>query len=294
MRFIDQARTGRGNAGTYILTIAIVFFAMIVGQLLAESICVSSLHYSLLRIPENADFNFILTLLLLPFVVAFFALLACVKFLHHQSVLTLFTGRDKFDWKRFFVGFVVWGAVMGVFLLLSILMGAPIEWNFNPSTFILLLLISIFILPIQTSMEEVFFRGYLLQGFSKTGFKPWIPILMTGLFFGLLHGANPEVSLLGYGILAYYIATGIFLGLLAHLDNGLELGLGYHAINNVFAALIVTNDWQAFHTDALFIDKSAPVFGWESLLTIFILQPILLFAFSKIYKWGDWKKKLFR
>lgn len=293
MRFIDQGKETRGNAGTYILTIAIVFFSMIIGQLFAESICVRQLHHSLISIPENADFNMVLTLLLMPFIVAFIALLLCIRYLHQQPILKVFTAREKFDFKRFFVGFGLWGLVMTVFLLLSIALGAPIEWNFNPSTFIMLTLISIFILPIQTSVEEVMFRGYFLQGIAKTGLKPWLPILLTSLFFGLLHGANPEVSLLGYGVLVYYIMTGVFLGLIAHLDNGLELGLGYHAINNIFAALIVTNDWQAFHTDALLIDKSAPVFGWDSMITIFLLQPLMLLLFSKVYKWGNWKQKLF-
>lgn len=39
---------------------------------------------------------------------------------------------------------------------------------------------------------------------------------------------------------------------MALMDDGLELSMGYHAINNIFAALILTNEWQAFQTDALF------------------------------------------
>jgi uncharacterized protein len=93
--------------------------------------------------------------------------------------------------------------------------------------------------------------------------------------------------------LIYYIGTGLFLGLLTLMDDGLELSMGYHAVNNIFAALILTNDWQAFQTDALYIDHSAPTFGWDSLLTIILVQPLLLLIFSKIYKWKNWKEKLF-
>ena len=108
-----------------------------------------------------------------------------------------------------------------------------------------------------------------------------------------MHGANPEVDKIGQVLLVFYIANGVFLGLLVLMDEGLELSMGYHAVNNIFAALIVTNDWQAFHTDALFIDQNPPDFGMESMLTLLVVQPLLLILFSKKYKWKNWKEKLF-
>ena len=76
------------------------------------------------------------------------------------------------------------------------------------------------------------------------------------------------------------------------MDDGIELSMGYHAVNNIFASLILTNDWQAFHTDAMYIDRSEPIFGMESFLTILVLQPLLIILFSKVYRWKNWKKKL--
>jgi hypothetical protein len=78
---------------------------------------------------------------------------------------------------------------------------------------------------------------------------------------------------------------------MALMDDGLELSMGYHAINNIFASLILTNEWQAFQTDALFMDHAKPTFGWDALLTIILIQPLLLFVFAKIYKWKNWKGK---
>ena len=162
-----------------------------------------------------------------------------------------------------------------------------------PETFFILSLISIFILPIQTTFEEIFFRGYLFQGFGVLFKKGWLSVLMTSVLFGLMHGSNPEVEKLGMILLVFYILNGMFLGLVVLMDDGLELSMGYHAINNIFAALIVTNNWQAFHTDAFFIDNSAPEFGLENILTLVIIQPLLLFIFSKKYKWSSWKTRLF-
>ncbi|MCF6287212.1 MAG: hypothetical protein L3K26_18820 [Candidatus Hydrogenedentes bacterium] len=80
---------------------------------------------------------------------------------------------------------------------------------------------------------------------------------------------------------------------MTQMDGGIELSIGYHAVNNIFAALILTNDWQAFQTDALFIDRSPPAFGLESWLTLLLIQPLILFIFAKKYKWKGWKEKLF-
>lgn len=293
MDFLRLADKGQGNGGTYIFSVVIIFFSLIAGQIFAEILAQSLFHFSLANIPKNADLNLVLTLLLIPFIFVFFAVILCVKLLFKRPILTVFTARKRFDWKRFFTAFGLWGTVLSIALIVSISTGQPIDLNFDPTTFFLLLLISVFLIPIQTTAEELMFRGFLMQAFGKIFKKGWVSILLTGSLFGLLHWANPEVALIGNILLLYYIGTGVFLGLLAVCDNGMELPMGYHAINNIFASVILTNDWQAFHTDALFIDRSGPVFGWESWLTLIILQPTLLFIFARMYKWKNWKARIF-
>jgi membrane protease YdiL (CAAX protease family) len=121
------------------------------------------------------------------------------------------------------------------------------------------------------------------------------PLIITSAVFGLLHIANPEVEKLGYIILVYYIGTGLFLGIVTLMDDGLELAIGFHAANNLFTALLVTADWTAFQTHSVFKDMSDPtqISVNEIILPIFIIFPILLFIFSRKYKWTDWKEKLF-
>ena len=292
MKFIEQASKSEVGVGTYVLTIALVLFSLVIGSAVVETLSIKVLGFSLQHIPDSANLNAVLSLLLLPFAFLLITLVLCIKYLHKRPIISLFTSRATFDWKRFFVAFGFWGLIMGIFLLISIASGAPIEWNYNSTAFIGLLLVSLFILPIQTSAEEALFRGFLFQGFGKFFKKGWISILLTGTLFGLLHWANPEVAKIGDILLVFYIGTGVFLGIIAQMDDGLELSMGYHAVNNIFASLIITNDWQAFHTDALLMDRTPPAFGWESILTLLVLQPFLLFLFSKIYKWKNWKEKL--
>lgn len=230
--------------------------------------------------------------ILFPFIIGLLSIMLCVKYIHFRKVISLFTSRETIDWKRFFFSFFLYGIIITIFFIISIYDGTSLVWNFNPSTFLMLLLISLFILPIQTTFEEVFFRGYLLKGVHSVFKKGWISVLIISILFASMHMGNPEIEHIGNTLLVYYIMNGIFLGLIVLMDDGLELSMGYHAVNNIFGALIVTNNWQAFQTDALFMDKSAPSFGIENILTLVVIQPILIFIFSKKYKWTNWKEKL--
>jgi hypothetical protein len=133
-----------------------------------------------------------------------------------------------------------------------------------------------------------------MQGFGMLAKNKWFPLLMTSVIFGTLHIANPEVGKLGYSLMVYYIGTGLFLGILTLMDEGTELALGFHAANNLFTALLVTSDWTAFQTHSILKDIAEPKLEFMDLvLPVFIIFPILLFIFSKVYKWTNWKDKLF-
>jgi hypothetical protein len=166
-------------------------------------------------------------------------------------------------------------------------------WNFKPIPFFTLVVISLLFLPLQTSFEELLFRGYFMQGLGVLAKNRWFPLLVTSVVFGLLHGANPEVDKLGNQIMIFYIGTGLLFGITTLMDEGTEIALGMHAANNIIAALFVTTDWMAFQTAALYIDTSEPSLGWDTYLPVFVLYPLMLIIFSRKYGWKNWSEKLF-
>jgi membrane protease YdiL (CAAX protease family) len=131
-----------------------------------------------------------------------------------------------------------------------------------------------------------------MQGIGFMSKNRWLPLILTSVIFGLMHIANPEVEKIGYIIMVYYIGTGFFLGIMTLMDDGLELALGFHAANNLITALLVTANWTAFQTNSILKDTSEPAAGLDVLVPVFIVFPILLFIFSKVYKWKNWKEKL--
>ena len=154
------------------------------------------------------------------------------------------------------------------------------------------MLIAVIFIPIQTSLEEYVFRGYLMQGFGVLAKNKWVPLFITSFLFGMLHYYNPEIMKLGSILLVHYIATGLFLGIITLMDDGMELALGFHAGNNLIIALMVTSDWTVFQTSSIFKYIGEPNAIYMSLFSTVIIYPLLLFYFSKKYNWTDWKDKL--
>lgn len=299
--FIQQAVNGENQFWKYLLGSVVVIAASFIGQLpLIVALLFKSFSTgdafptSNEQVTKYLDSNLTLFLLLLSFVFALVALFGWQRVIHKQSIINLTTSRKKIDWSRIFFAFLVWAAFLLIVTAADYLMEPEnYQVNFQLVPFLILAVIAIIMIPIQTSTEEYIFRGYLMQGFGILSGNKWFPLLMTSLIFGLMHIANPEVSKMGYIIMIYYIGTGLFLGILTLMDEGIELSLGFHAANNLVSALLITSDWSAFQTNSILRDLSTPTAGFDVILPVFVIFPILLFIFSKKYGWTSWSEKLF-
>lgn len=239
--------------------------------------------------------NLNLVFMLLPFLGGLILLFITVKFIHKQSLISLTTSRKSIDWSRIWFSFFLWGIVSSAMIALGYLLEPEnFEINFKLVPFLILLVIAILLIPIQTSFEEYLFRGYLMQGIGVITKYRWIPLLITSFVFGLMHISNPEVDKLGPVVMIYYIGTGLFLGVMTLMDEGMELALGFHAANNLFTALLVTADWTAFQTYSVLKDLSDPQNAGltDIIIPVFVIFPILLYVFSKKYNWTSWRDKL--
>lgn len=298
--FLENAVTPENKFWKYIVGSVVIIAASFIGQI-PFMIAIAFKSFSSGKpfpTDEKSLLSFLnpnlsLFLLMLSFVFAFLAIYLVIQYLHKQTFLSVTTSRSKMDWKRFFFSFSIWGIfTIASTVIMYYVNPEGFEINFKPIPFAILAVIAIILIPIQTSTEEYIFRGYLMQGFANLAKNKWFPLVMTSVIFGTMHIANPEVQKLGYIIMIYYIGTGLFLGILTLMDEGMELALGFHASNNLIAALLITSDWSAFQTESILKDNSEPSAGFEILVPVFIIFPILLFIFSKKYGWTNWKEKL--
>ncbi|PKA84551.1 hypothetical protein ATE92_2747 [Ulvibacter sp. MAR_2010_11] len=240
------------------------------------------------------DSNLTLFLMLLSFAIGLVVLYFWVKYVHKQPFTTVTTSRKKTDWGRVWFGFVL--------IAVTTIVLTSIDYYTNPEDyvlqfdlvpFVILAVIAIVMIPLQTSFEEYLFRGYLMQGIGVAAKNKWVPLVVTSVIFGGLHFFNPEVGKLGNIIMVYYIGTGFFLGIMTLMDEGMELALGFHAGNNLVAAMLVTADWTVFQTNSILKDVSEPSAGLDVLAPVLIIYPIFLGIMAWRYKWKGWGDKLF-
>ena len=282
----------------YVKGILIVIFFHFIGQIpLSLYLIFNNLNfensenqiYVLSLIPPNLS----LFLILIPFLITLPAIWFVVTKLHIQPFKIIITSKSKIDYQKIIFAFLLWGFISVIMIVSDyIIYSEDYRLNFDPIPFITLFFIAALMIPIQTSVEELFFRGYLMQGFGTLFKNRWGPLFSTSIIFGLLHLWNPEIDKLGLELIWYYIGTGLFLGIITLMDDGMELALGFHAANNLVTALLVTASWTAFQTESILIDNSEPSLGKELLITLLLIYPIITIIFAKKYQWKDWKKQL--
>jgi hypothetical protein len=300
--YIKQAFKVKHDWWRYLAGLIFIIIAVVLGQIphtvalyataFKQGADITALNPTELMKGLNSNLN--LFLMLLSFAIGLLGLFVVVKLFHFQSLKSLSTSRPKVDWKRFWFAFLFWGFISILMIGIEYQI-APENYvfNFKLIPFLILLAISVVLIPLQTSFEEYLFRGYLMQGIGVLCKNKWLPLILTSLLFGLLHFANPEIDKIGSVLLVHYIGTGFFLGIITLMDEGLELALGFHAGNNLFAALLVTADWTVFQTNSLLRDISDPDIGvLEIFSSVLVIYPILIFIFAKKYKWTNWKEKL--
>lgn len=296
--FIEKVFLGKTDAWRFVLGVILVVVALLIAQFPFVIAVISEVGLEGLSSLDESEMlsvlepNTSLFYLLLPFAVAFFAILFVVKKIHHQKLVNFLTTRPRFDWQRVFFSFFLVAILAIVSLGIDYYFNPEkYVWNYNANDFFILLIIAVLMVPLQTTAEEFFFRGYLMQGFGLWARNRWVPLIITSLLFGLLHGSNPEVAKMGSALILVYITTGFFLAILTLMDEGLELAIGFHAANNLIVALLVTSDWTAFQTHSIFKNIAEP-----DLIFYLIAPPVMYlivgYVFAKKYQWSSWRFKL--
>jgi len=240
----------------------------------------------LVGIDPLMDYIF-LNLTLVCFFIGIYVAIRCI---HQRSLKTLITPEDKISWRKFFIGFGVYGLLV-VLGSVADYLAAPETYSisFDPAKFFVGLPIILILTPIQTTAEELFFRGYILQSFGRKIKNTVILSLISGFIFMVPHLMNPEVyksASMGTfetisGVI-YYFLVGFIFSVVTIKTNSLEVAMGAHMVNNLIGALLVGFSDSVFQTNTIFYTtRFEPVFN----LVVMVVTSIVFYvAITKLIK----------
>ncbi|WP_191559931.1 CPBP family intramembrane glutamic endopeptidase [Metabacillus idriensis] len=288
--FIHPAE-GKNGGKRYLLSGIIIFigFMIILGTLgYAMSLFIANSYNPKIVDMENLQITDPLIDLYLSHIIYGIWLLGiwiCARLIHKRSLRSFVTPYKKISWKRIFTAFSIYFLIF-FFVQLIVFAVDSENYVFNNldwSAFAWLLAAAILLVPIQTTTEEIFFRGFLLQGFAKISHNSYFLSLASGIFFGVLHFANPEMNQGAVWAAADYIGVGILLSFLAVKTNSAEISIGGHAANNMFLCIFITSEDSVVGSiPSLFVqleyDARLSTIG---ALTIVILFTIIMLYFHK-------------
>jgi uncharacterized protein len=273
--FIEQARQGRKSFWRFVATLIFIIALNIIVTIFLLGLAVY--FYNTIDFREMPEW-FVLIVGMLPFGVTAVGLWIAIKLFHLRSFRSLLTSAGSFRWRLVFLSAGVWlGLTVVSDIIMVLLRPGNVYWSFDAERFIPFLLVALVLIPIQAATEELIFRGYLTQAFGLLGRGIWLAWIVPALMFGLLHGVNPEIEAFGFStMMVYYIGMGLFLGWITLKSKGLELAVGLHVANNLYASLMVTFPDSAIPSPALFTIRE---FDPNSGIIVFFLMVGAYMAF---------------
>ena len=252
--YLNASYQGKNKWWRYSIgTLLTLSFYLILGSIVALVIFLINTQISSTELSDSALLNkkfeaflktpSVLTYIAInmPSLFGAIGLFITVAFVHQRKFTSLVRADRVIRWRRISAGFLVWWAI-GCLV-------SGIDYLLNPSNYVFSLTqdwffclpFALILTPIQTSFEELFFRGYLMQGMALILRNRVALAIVNGILFTIPHLANPELQRGGI-IALYYFIFGAALSALAIRDNGLELSLGIHAANNLQLLLFNSKD----------------------------------------------------
>jgi membrane protease YdiL (CAAX protease family) len=285
--YLEVARTGKNDWWRYLISLP----AILTIWILIGSIPIALLMFYVMAdgnpatnitaagftgIPVLLDFSATM-LTFFPFIAA---TLLAVRFIHARSLKTLVTAAPRIRWMRLFSGAGIWFVLAALVAMTEAsLYPGRYVLTFQPAVLAVYAIVAVILIPIQTSAEELFFRGYLLQWMGLRLKNKWALSFINGVLFFLPHIANPEMSVNGVLMGLGYFAFGFFAALITLQDNGMELALGMHAANNLFSALFANYTITALVSPSLFtIQTLDAAYGLISTIIGLILFYVIFFV----------------
>lgn len=289
--YLDAVHQGKNDWWRYVLSgMLILFFWAFLGSLPWLMLGIDLPSETGGATASDRDRLVQYVLINLSFCCFWAGLFLAMKQIHQRRFRSLIHATARIRWRRLAQGCIVWlGLTAVTYSLEALSHPSQFSLTFRPGAWLAILPLALILTPIQAATEELFFRGYLLQGLSLLTRNRWLLIGSSTGIFGWLHLGNPEVAASSHffwlGLL--YFAFGAFLAVITLQDQALELAIGQHVANNLFLALIVRDQVSVLDTPAIVTRIVPPDARVEFVLFLLQAAAFYLIVFrSKISRPG--------
>jgi membrane protease YdiL (CAAX protease family) len=183
-----------------------------------------------------------------------------MRFVHKEKLSALFGAARRISWPDFVKGLIA-VLVTSVISEIAIYAIAPgiersaIGWG----AWLAFLPPVLFLAFVQTSSEELLFRGYLLRGLAHRFQSPLVWGLLPALAFTCLHWNIGAPLALNACILISIGGFAALVTLLVYLTGNLGAGMGAHFANNFVGFLLISHE-SALSSFALYRGAPLPSF----------------------------------
>ncbi len=170
--YVEAAGWGKYRWWRYLLGLMIILFTWLVVGSAGSAIVAFALGgqegFVAFRRADLAALgsvgSFLVIVVGFPFFLA--GILLTVSLIHRPPIRTLITAREKINWRRVGHGFVAWFVPFCMIGGLGQYLFYPDTFSFNSNlrAFALFVPLALVVSAIQTTTEELFFRGYIVQG----------------------------------------------------------------------------------------------------------------------------------
>jgi uncharacterized protein len=258
--YVEAAQHGKNDWWRYLLGVVILLvFWPSIGGIATRLVAFALGGQEGLAALGRLDFTafgpiggFVVTMTAFPFLLA--GILIAVTFVHRRHPRTLVTARERIDWRRVGQGFVAWFVAWCLVLGVGQYLLYPAAFSFGGDlvAFALFVPLALVLTAIQTTTEELLFRGYLVQGLSRIWANRIFLALVTAVIFTLPHLLNPEAQAGWLTVfIGYFIAGGLLWVIVSLVDGTTELAIGAHFAHNICSVLVVNHSGTVFTTPAL-------------------------------------------
>ena len=282
--FIDLAREGKNEWWRWLLGLCIVLFVwlgsgFILGMVLVVWALVDDDPNTYIDAATSSvkGLDAIITYIAfnLGHAVMVVVLFLVTRQVHGRRFLSLITPLARIRWGRVAGSFGWWFGLSAVITLIDYLLyPSTYKVTLDPVRFLIFVPIALVLTPLQTTGEELFFRGYVMQGLGLFTRNSVVLATTVGVLFMVPHLLNPEVMSGFIPMATYYFGVGFFLAFVTLKSNSLEYALGIHGATCLFSALVTNYENSVMPTESIFY--CSVLNPWNNLIYFAVM--VLIFS----------------